>query len=159
MVQRSYVTFKRWNFMIQHWSPPERGATMSTHAKGTFEIKNWDEHPYNEVEGAAKVTRASVEQAFQGEIEGEGHAEYLMAYREDKTATYVGLQRVVGKLGGRSGAFVLQLDGAYDGKKAHGSWSVVPGSGTGELSGLKGKGGFEAPPGMTAQVTLDYDFD
>jgi hypothetical protein len=132
---------------------------MSTHAKGTFEVKDWKENPYDEVEGAAKVTRASVEQTFQGDIEGKGHVEYLMTYREDKTAHFVGMQRVVGKVGGRSGAFVLQLTGTFDGEKARGTWSTVPGSGTGELAGLRGQGGFEAGHGSTANVTLDYDFE
>ena len=128
-------------------------------ASGTFEVKSWEENPYNEVEGAVKVTRATVKQTFQGDIEGEGQVEYLMAYREDKTANFVGLQRVVGKVGGRSGAFVLELKGTYDGGKASATWSVVPGSGTGELGGLRGQGGFEAGHGSTANVTLDYDFE
>jgi hypothetical protein len=32
------------------------------------------------------------------------------------------------------------------------------GSGTGDLRGLRGSGGFSAPIGPDASVTLDYDF-
>ena len=53
---------------------------MSQHAAATFEIKGWDEKPYQEGEGQAKLTRASVRKAFQGDLQGESTLEYLMAY-------------------------------------------------------------------------------
>jgi Protein of unknown function (DUF3224) len=40
-----------------------------------------------------------------------------------------------------------------------GTWFVVPGSGTGELTGLRGEGGFTANLGEGADVTLDYWFE
>ena len=132
---------------------------MSTHATGTFHVKKWDEKPYTEIGGKAKLTRATVTQSFQGVIEGEGEVEYLMAYREDGTASFVGLQRVVGKVGGRSGSFVLQLAGTFDGGVAKAGWFVVKGCGTGDLRSLHGGGGFEAPHGPEGTVTLDYDFE
>jgi hypothetical protein len=82
-----------------------------------------------------------------------------MAYRSDQTARFIGLQHVAGRLGDRSGEFVLEASGTFDGKVAEGEWSVVPGSATGELAGLRGTGGFNAPHGPEASVTLDYDFD
>jgi hypothetical protein len=45
---------------------------------------------------------------------------------------------VTGSLDGRSGSFVLQGDGTFDGTTARGRSNVVEGSGTGELSGLTG---------------------
>jgi hypothetical protein len=33
----------------------------------------------------------------------------------------------------------------------------VPGSGNGELKGLRGEGTTHAPSGMTGSLTLDYD--
>ena len=132
---------------------------MSTHAQGTFEIQSWDENPYVELEGGAKLTRASVEQAFSGDLEGEGSVEWLMCYREDKTADFVGLQRFVGRLGSRSGSFVMRTQGTFDGEKAAGELSVVAGSGTEELGGITGAGAFVAPHGSTPSVDLDYDFE
>jgi hypothetical protein len=35
----------------------------------------------------------------------------------------------------------------------------VPGSGTGELAGLRGEGGFNAELGQSADITLDYWFE
>jgi hypothetical protein len=85
--------------------------------------------------------------------------QWLMAYRADKTALFVGLQHVAGRLGERSGEFVLETSETFDGGVAEGEWSVVPGSGSGELRGLTGSGGFSAPHGPEASLTLDYDFD
>src|SRR5215207_9257633 len=116
---------------------------MSTRATATFQIKRWDEKPYAQIEGGGKLTQASVKQAFSGDIEGEGAVEWLMCYRPDETADFVGLQRIVGRIGDRSGSFVLlQTEGTFDGKEAKGQLSVVPGSGTGDLEGLRGTGEF-----------------
>ena len=132
---------------------------MSTHAQAKFEVQSWDENTYVELEGDAKLTRASVGQAFTGDLEGEGSVEWLMCYREDKTADFVGLQRFVGSLGSRSGSFVMTTQGSFDGTEAKGSLAVVARSGTEELSGITGKGAFAAPLGSTASVELDYDFE
>ena len=132
---------------------------MSTHAQAKFEVQSWDENPYVELEGDAKLTRASVGQAFTGDLEGEGSVEWLMCYREDKTADFVGLQRFVGSLGSRSGSFVMTTQGSFDGTEAKGSLTVVARSGTEELSGITGAGAFAAPLGSTASVELDYDFE
>jgi hypothetical protein len=133
---------------------------MSTRATGTFKIQGWDEKPYDEIEGGRKLTRASVNQTLAGDIEGEGAVESLMCYRPDNTADFVGVQRIVGQVGGRSGSFVLlQTEGTFDGKVAKGRLSVVPGSGTGELEGLRGGGEFSAPHGGEPSLSLDYDFE
>ena len=99
---------------------------MSIRATGTFEVKTWDEKPYEEIDGGAKLTRASVTQSFHGDIEGEGAVEYLMMYPDESSARFVGLQRVVGRIGSRSGSFVLQLGGTFEEGTAKATWSVVP---------------------------------
>jgi len=55
----------------------------------------------------------------------------------------VSMQRFTGKLGGRNGTFVLQGKETVQRGKIKATWFVVPGSGTGDLSGLRGEGGFE----------------
>jgi uncharacterized protein DUF3224 len=79
-----------------------------------------------------------------------------MCYRADGTADYVGLERIVGRLGGRAGSFVLRSTGAYDGSEARATFSVVHGSATGELTGLEGEGHFAAPHGQQGKLQLDY---
>jgi len=133
---------------------------VSARATGTFKIQGWDEKPYTEIEGGRKITQASVKQAFAGDVEGEGSVEWLMCYRSDETADFVGLQRIVGQIEGRSGSFVLlQTEGTFDGKEAKGKLSVARGSGTGELEGLRGTGEFSAPHGGEPSISLDYELD
>jgi hypothetical protein len=115
-------------------------------ATGSFTIKGWDEQPYAEHEGAPKLTHARVTSAYGGDLEGEGTSGLLMLYHQDD-ATYAGYERVVGSLGGRSGSFVLRLAGGFEGGAARTSWTVAEGTGTGELAGFRGEGGYVARQG------------
>ena len=56
-------------------------------------------------------------------------------------------------------AFVEEGTYYVDASIVSGDWFVVPGSGTGELTGLRGEGGFRANLGEGAQVHLDYWFE
>src|SRR2546427_9253813 len=114
----------------------EEAAALKTHAKATFALNAWDEKPYNEMNGLPKLTRASVTKSYQGDIKGEGTLEYLMMYRDDGSASLIGLERVVGSVGGRSGSFVLQHGGTFKEGVATVALVVVPDSGTGDRSVL-----------------------
>ncbi|MGH9186569.1 MAG: DUF3224 domain-containing protein [Acidimicrobiales bacterium] len=129
-----------------------------TKARGSFEVTSWDEEPYEELEGGRKLTRASVRQAYTGDINGDASVQSLMSYREDGTAHFVGLQRINGTVADRSGSFVVESMGEFDGEVARGTWSVVAGSATGGLEGLHGTGSFEAPSGGEHSFELDYEF-
>lgn len=121
---------------------------MKTTAKARFAIKSWDESTVVEGDDGSKLTRASVVKTLTGDIEGESRVEYVMTYRADGTAAFVGLERVVARIGGRSGTFVLQRTGTYENGVATESYSVVPDSGTGELVGLRGEGSTAVGHGM-----------
>ena len=123
---------------------------------GDFQISSWDENAYHELEGR-RLTRASVSQRFDGDIAGDGAAEWLMAYQADGTARFVGLQLVDGEVAGRRGTFVLETSGEFDGGMARWEASVVPGSPTGELAELRGRGRFEAPHGSEASYELEVE--
>jgi len=126
-------------------------------ANARFAIKTWDEKPYGEGPDLPKLTRASVAKSFTGDLEGEGHVEYLMTYRADGSATFVGLERVVGRLGGKTGSFVLQRTGVFEEGTAKETYSVVPGSATGELQGLRGEGRSAVGHGLEHPFTLNYE--
>jgi|SRR5215472_1007007 len=128
-------------------------------ANARFAIKTWDEKPYSEATGLPRLTRASVTKTFTGDLEGEGSVEYLMAYRGDGSASFVGLERVTGRLGGRSGSFVLQRTGVFEDGQAKETYSVVPGSGTEALQGLRGEGRSAVGHGLEHPFTLDYELD
>jgi hypothetical protein len=130
---------------------------MKNVANARFAIKSWDEKPYFEGQDLPKLTRAAVTKTFTGDIAGEGQVEYLMMYRGDGSATFVGLERIVGRVAGKAGSFVLQRTGMFENGVAKETYSVVPGSGTGELRGLSGEGTSALGHGTEHPLTLNYD--
>lgn len=130
-----------------------------THATGRIEVKTYEPTPYNEVPGGPQLVHIRVSESFHGDIEGDGAVEFLQVVRADGSASFVGIERVIGKLGERAGSFVLQDQGTLEGNRVQGSWFVVPGSGTEGLRGLRGEGGFVADLGQGAEITLDYWFE
>ena len=132
---------------------------MKHTANARFAIKSWDEKPYSEGEDLPKMTKAAVTKTLTGDIDGEGHVEYLMMYRSDGSATFVGLERITGRIGGKAGTFVLQRTGVFESGQAKESYSVVPGSATGNLSGLRGDGTSGVGHGMEHPFTLNYELD
>ena len=130
---------------------------MKKSANARFEIKSWDEEPYSEGKDRPKLTRASVTKTYTGDIEAESQVEYLMMYRSDGSASFVGLEQFVGGIGGRSGTFVLQRSGIFENGQAKESYSVIPGSATGDLQGLSGDGTSTVGHGMEHPFTLSYD--
>jgi hypothetical protein len=132
---------------------------MKKTANARFSIKSWDEKPYDEGTDLPKMTRASVDKTFTGDIDGEGHVEYVMMYRSDGTAPFVGLERITGRIADRSGSFVLQRTGVFEDGQAKESYSVVTGSGTGELRGLRGEGTFSVGHAADYPFALNYELD
>lgn len=132
---------------------------MKHTANGHFAIKAWDEKPYSEGPDLPKMTKAAVTKTLTGDITGEGHVEYLMVYRSDGKASFVGLERVTGSVAGKSGSFVLQRTGIFEDGQAKESYTVVPGSGTGELRGLRGEGKTSVGHGMEHPFMLNYEFE
>lgn len=131
---------------------------MNHSAEMTFRVESWDEEEYDGREDARKLTRARVVRMYEGELEGEGRADYLMMYREDGSASFVAHERVVGRLGDREGSFVVQHIGTYEGGVARETLSVVAGSGTAQLLGLVGGGVFESGHADEYSMTLHYDY-
>jgi hypothetical protein len=137
----------------------QEATTMHKHATATFGLESWDEKAYDEKEGTPKLSRISSTKSYKGDIVGGGKLEYLMMYRADGTASFVGLERVTGSVGGRSGSFVLQHSGTFEGGVAKVMLSVVRDSGTGDLRGLTGEGGFNVGHQPPFAMTLDYEFE
>jgi len=130
---------------------------MKKSANARFAIKSWDEKPYSEGQDQPKLTRASVTKTYTGDIEAEGQVEYLMMYRSDGSATFVGLERVAGRIGDKTGSFVLQRTGIFESGQAKESYSVIPGSATGDLRGLQADGSSAVGHGMEHPFTLSYE--
>lgn len=120
------------------------------HASGTFEVKVIPQAPNGE---APIVGRMSLEKQFQGDLAAASKVEMLTAITPVKgSAGYVAIEWVSGALDGRSGAFALQHSGTMT--RGVSQLTVVPDSGTEELTGLIGS--------MTIKITDGkhfYDFE
>ena len=123
----------------------------------TFKIASWDEEPFDESEDGQKLTRAHIRRTFHGDLSGTGNLMYVMAHLAADDATFSGFEKVVGSLHGCAGSFVLRHTGIYNGEKATAEYEVMPGSGTGELTGITGSGGFSAGHAVEHDMTLEYE--
>jgi len=107
------------------------------HARGTFEVKVTPQAPSAGDESA--IGRLLLDKQFHGDLEATSRGE-MLAVRTDVegSAGYVALERVRGTLHGREGTFALQHTGTMTRGAPQLHVSVVPDSGTGELTGLAG---------------------
>ncbi len=137
-----------------------RHAEPSTRvrARAKITVRSSKAEPYDQTASPALIEVCLIE-TFVGDIEGESPVRALQILRDDKSASLVSVQRFRGRLGGRQGTFVLQGSEVVENGKIKAQWFVVPGSGTGELSGLRGEGGFEGDFGKGSNGTLDYWFE
>jgi hypothetical protein len=109
---------------------------MATQARGTFEVKMTPQTS----DAGATVGRFSLDKQFHGDLEGTSKGEMLaVGTAVNGSAGYVAMEQVTGTLSGRNGAFALQHTGTMSRGAPELSVTVVPDSGTGELSGLSGK--------------------
>jgi len=132
---------------------------MKTRADAVITVHQYQPAAYDEPAVGSALTRIHVEESFSGDMTGDGVAEFLQAARADGPASFVGIERVTGTVAGRSGTFLLQDAGTVQDNIVSGEWFVIPGSGTGELAGLRGTGGFRANLVEGARVHLDYWFE
>jgi len=133
---------------------PPRRAT----AKAKITVQRSEATPYDQIASPALV-EVRLTETFSGDIEGESPVRALQVLRDDKSACLVSMQRFRGTLGGREGTFVLQGSEIVQDGRIEARWFVVPGSGTGDLSGLRGEGGFEGQFGKGSEATLNYWFE
>jgi hypothetical protein len=118
---------------------PQQEAAMTTRAAGPFDVKLT---PMPPDEGAADsgIGRMSLDKQFHGALEASSKGQ-MLAVRSpvDGSAGYVAMERVSGTLEGRKGTFALQHSGTMTRGAPTLSVTVVPDSGTGELTGLTGR--------------------
>ena len=110
---------------------------MSEHANGTFQVKL---NPLADESAVPALGRMSIDKQFHGDLEATSKGQMLTAGTEIKgSAVYVAVEKVSGTLHGRSGTFILHHTGIMTRGAASLTVSVVPDSGTGELTGLSGQ--------------------
>jgi hypothetical protein len=141
---------KETNTPMQSQTEPRTRAR----AKAKITVQSSEAKPYDQTARSALI-EINLSERFTGDIEGESPVRALHVLRDDKSARLVSMQRFRGKLGGREGTFVLQGSEILEHGKIKATWIVVPGSGTGDLSRLRGEGDF----GKGSDGWLDYWFE
>jgi hypothetical protein len=145
--------------LILALSPPPtpQGQTAPTtiHAIGTFEVKI-DPQPPEEKSGGTAIGRMLLDKHFHGDLEGSSKGTMLASGTgaTGSSGGYVALEIFTGTLKGRTGTFVLQHSATMNQGVPRLSVSVVPDSGTGQLTGLAGKMNI-----LIADGKHSYDFE
>jgi hypothetical protein len=122
-----------------------------TIATGTFEVIM---NPLSSPD--SMPGRMSLDKQFHGDLEGVGKGEMLTALTSvDNSAGYVAIERVTGTLHGRIGSFVFQHTGIMNRGQQQLSITVVPDSGTEQLTGIAGHFSLTIVDG-NHQYTFEY---
>ena len=108
-------------------------------ATGSFDVKMAPQKPDNPQEEAAALGRMSLDKQFHGDLEATSQGEMLSVLDQKiGSGGYVALERVTGKLQGRTGSFVLQHNATMIRGVPQLNIVVVPDTGTGDLTGISG---------------------
>jgi hypothetical protein len=132
---------------------------MREQVKGTFDLVMDPAPQYDPFDGGLVLGRLLLKKTFHGELDATSTVRMLTAGTSVKgSAGYVAIELVDGKLRGRRGTFVLQHSGTMNRGQAGLSVTVVPDSGTGELTGLSGAMAIDIVAG-THHYTFDFALD
>lgn len=124
---------------------------MPARASGPFDVKLTPQSS-----GDESIGRLIIDKEFHGDLEATSKGEMLSAGTETRgSAGYVALEKVTGKLNGKTGSFILQHSGTMTRGEGRLTVTVVPDSGTGDLVGLSGSMAIIITDGKHA-YELDY---
>ncbi|WP_199433900.1 DUF3224 domain-containing protein [Qaidamihabitans albus] len=128
-------------------------------ADNIFTMRTWDEKVVAGPEDGPRYAHAHTTFAYTGVIEGTSTCDYLVYYAsegyEGDGQTSPGFELIEGTVGGRTGSFLVRHDVGYDANGIRDTWTVIPGSATGELTGLTGTGHM-AGNSESMPYTFDY---
>jgi hypothetical protein len=126
------------------------------HARASFTNDVYEETGYGSADGT-ELVRIHIERTYTGDLEASSTAELLTATTPSGSAGYVAHDAITGRLAGREGTFVFQHGGTISNEGSHVAGLIVPGSGSGELEGLHGRGDISVDEDGTHHLALDYE--
>lgn len=129
---------------------------MTIRATSGFEITGWDENTVSDSDGT-RIFRTSITKTFTGDLVGTSTGEMTMAVTEAGAAAYVGFERITAELAGQSGSFVLHHNATGDSAGGSGSWTILPNSGAGKLTGISGQAEITRHADGSHTFVLDYE--
>jgi hypothetical protein len=124
--------------MTDH-STGNEGGFGTTVVTGEFEIVGWDDTLYFEDADpdGTKLAKVTVRKTFTGDVAGTSVTELLTAGGGTGRG-YVASELFEGSIDGRKGSVVFQHGGVGDDTGSEAFGNIVPGTGSGELAGLRG---------------------
>ncbi len=135
-------------------SSEESSVTTTHHAVGPFDVKL---APFKSDSIDPSISAMSIDKQFHGSLDATSKGVMLAVSTDVKgSAGYVAMEKVTGTLDGRKGTFVLQHTATMDRGKPSLSITVVPDSGTGELTGLAGKLDIQIAEGGKHSYDFEY---
>ena len=120
----------------------ELSSESIMNGEGIFTITQWNEEVIREKCEQVKTVHASVVQAYEGDMKGEGHVEFIMSYKSGISACFVGFEEFIGVIDGRRGTVTFKHDGSFKCGVASSTFTAVTETATGELSGVNLSGHF-----------------
>jgi len=124
-------------------------------ASGPFDVKLTALDAYNRND--ASMGRRALDKQFHGALEASSQGEMLSVGTARDNGGYVAIERVTGTLDGRSGSFALQHNATMTAGVPAMNIVVVPGSGTGALSGISGRMTIDIAAGGAHSYTFEYE--
>lgn len=130
---------------------------MATRASGTFEV-TLTPQPGDDYADGAVLGRMTIDKQFHGDLDATSKGQMLTGMTSTKgSAGYVAVERVSGTLSGRRGSFILQHSGTMTRGAPTLAVTVVPDSGTDELTGLLGTMAIDITGGQHSYA-FEYTF-
>jgi hypothetical protein len=135
--------------------PPPNAARH----RSTIDVVGYEKFDIDKHDDGSVLISTVLTERFSGAIEGMGRADHIRLVHTDGTGISTGIERIEGKVDGRAGSFILTAHGRNHGPtRVTGTWMVQPGSGTGELAGIRGRGMFTAVADGDGHWRADDEF-
>jgi len=117
----------------------QKAALVTQHATGEFSVQVTPDGDNDKAPGST-LGRMLLSKELHGDIEGTSKGQMLTVGTDLKgSGAYVAVERITGTLHGRSGSFALQHSGTMSSAGPFLNITIVPDSGTGQLTGIAGK--------------------
>jgi hypothetical protein len=132
------------------------------HTTSTFAVTAFEPTDLKapETETGTPVGVARMVKEFTGGLEGHAETLFTSAFDHERgIGTYVAMESFVGTVDGRLGTLNIAHTATTDGgpERLHEVVAIVPGSGTGQLTGITGTGSLRVDEDGTHHLDLDYE--
>ena len=133
--------------------------TSGTFSVASFEPTDLTVEPA--ITTALPIGVARMEKVYDGDVRGRSATLFTAAFDQASgRGTYVAMEAFEGSVDGRAGTFAYVHSATTSGAdRTHEFFLVVPGSGTGELAGIRGGGSMAVEADGTHRGTLDYELE